>query len=48
LAAKVQEPTLEMFPERPTTFFAGLAFAVVVGAAIWSGVIVLALWLAAG
>jgi hypothetical protein len=45
LAAEVQEPKLELFPQRAAAFFVGLAFAVIAGLAAWFGLVVFALWL---
>jgi len=45
LAAEVQEPRLETFPQRAPAFFVGLACAVVAGLAVWFGLVEFALWL---
>jgi len=45
LAAQVQEPRLETFPQRAPAFFVGLALAVVAGLAAWFGLVMFALWL---
>jgi hypothetical protein len=45
LAAEVQQPGLESFPQRATAFFVSLAFAVIAGLAAWFGLVVFGIWL---
>ena len=45
MAAELQEPGIETFPERAQTFVVGLLCAVIAGLAAWFGLVVFALWL---